>query len=611
MELKKDLKKLEKNGVTLYLNGKKRIIVDIDIESGINDAIIAIPYSYMFELDLDGNPKIFPDVKNLTIDGCIRIHKIPNSMFPNVTKFLPLHYEAQKTCTNLFYSDETSEIDMSNYLRILPNAFEGCKTTNLINTQNVSCCKKNAFANSAFSKKPFEKGVRMAGTILYDMDYEDDIYLPDVATCISEDIEPEKIKSIHFPTINERDGLYKAFHKIYLFMKAEDVYFDSINPDNYTVSNLLKLKRCKRLHLNEKVSPFKIVDDIVYNKEGSVLVACPNLKEGDITIPEGVKFVISSAFKGCKFIKSVTFPRSFICFEESGYNESPFSDCESLEKINFCSSSHMIGLFSSKSTLVHHCPNLKEVLIPDGINLVGANLLRNNRVIENLILSDDIISVGSYAFSEMTALKELYLPKSLETIGEQSLLGIKNIKCDKYVDGLILNSVYTYGFYDDKKTKINNKLELSELKDILFSHFEIEGKKIYIPHFLNGYTLADIDVLFKREAAVEDIIDYISEQLNSLPKNIVKISNILYYDMYKNENTKAYLKRTAKKTATDLIDYGYEKVLIKFIGFGLISKQSLKSLIDYAANKNMLQIKTILLNEIDKISQNSRRSFSL
>lgn len=72
----------------------------------------------------------------------------------------------------------------------------------------------------------------------------------------------------------------------------------------------------KAIHVPEDHSLYLSEDGILYNKDKTVLIICPEGKEGSIVIPDGVLSIGDSAFEGCSGMTSLAFP---ISVKETGY----------------------------------------------------------------------------------------------------------------------------------------------------------------------------------------------------------------------------------------------------------------------------------------------------
>lgn len=83
---------------------------------------------------------------------------------------------------------------------------------------------------------------------------------------------------------------------------------------------------------------YTIIDDVVYTKDMSRVVACFERKAGDIVIEDGVKEIARSAFSNCYSINSVWLPDSVEKIDEFAFN-----DCTNLCSIHFGKNVKQIG----------------------------------------------------------------------------------------------------------------------------------------------------------------------------------------------------------------------------------------------------------------------------
>jgi len=65
---------------------------------------------------------------------------------------------------------------------------------------------------------------------------------------------------------------------------------------------------------------------------------------------------------------------------------------------------------------------VKEIIVEDGIEVLGTSIFRDCVGVEKVTLSDDIYSIGQYAFSGCTCIDELTFPSGIRTLG-RSVLG--------------------------------------------------------------------------------------------------------------------------------------------------------------------------------------------
>ena len=100
---------------------------------------------------------------------------------------------------------------------------------------------------------------------------------------------------------------------------------------------------------------FTAIDGVLYNKEVTTLIHCPQAKES-VTIPEGVTAIAPNGFAYCKKLKQVVLPKSL-----KTIGERAFYSCQALEKVIIPEGVVNLDLALSFG----ECHRLKEVTIPN------------------------------------------------------------------------------------------------------------------------------------------------------------------------------------------------------------------------------------------------------
>ncbi len=159
-------------------------------------------------------------------------------------------------------------------------------------------------------------------------------------------------------------------------------------------------------------------DGILYDKNGSTLVCCPDGKAGMITIPSNVSKIGEEAFFGCANITSVVFPENL---EEISYQA--FSGCAGLQEPNLPANVVSIdrGAFAA-------CESLTEISVNENNNAYASkDGILYNKDITALIccpagiaatvqLPDSVRSIGDFAFQGCSQLKKVAIPKGVSDI---------------------------------------------------------------------------------------------------------------------------------------------------------------------------------------------------
>lgn len=87
-----------------------------------------------------------------------------------------------------------------------------------------------------------------------------------------------------------------------------------------------------------------------------------------------------------------------------------------------------------------------EVVIPDGVKIIGERAFENCRNIESVIIPDGVTEIGKFAFYLCSALLDISIPKSVEKIGDEAFYSTlwlwKNLKENSLliINGLLIKS---------------------------------------------------------------------------------------------------------------------------------------------------------------------------
>ncbi len=68
--------------------------------------------------------------------------------------------------------------------------------------------------------------------------------------------------------------------------------------------------KLREIHVAEENPAYSVIDNVLFNKDGSTLVLCPMKKSGSYIIPDGVIFVGNSAFMNCHELLDLSIPAS-------------------------------------------------------------------------------------------------------------------------------------------------------------------------------------------------------------------------------------------------------------------------------------------------------------
>ena len=158
---------------------------------------------------------------------------------------------------------------------------------------------------------------------------------------------------------------------------------------------------------------------------GFAFYSCPLT---DIVLPNGVTKLYESAFSNCKKIKEISIPSSV---EYIGSN--CFNQCDALTRINIEDLKSWCSITFEKNA--------------NPLN-VTPNIYINESLIEELIIPDDVYSIGNYAFQNGKNIKSVKLHADLKKIGNWAFEGCDSITSVSYNNSV---EIWNTKFGIDKK----------------------------------------------------------------------------------------------------------------------------------------------------------------
>lgn len=134
---------------------------------------------------------------------------------------------------------------------------------------------------------------------------------------------------------------------------------------------------------------YSAVGGILFDKDKTILLRCPEGKTGEYTIPTTVKTIYYYAFYDCSNITSVSLPNGLTSIEQYA-----FYNCSSLTNINIPTSltELSLGAFSGCSSLN------SEINIPTGIKTIPSEAFNGCSALPSVIISEGVENIGSNAF---------------------------------------------------------------------------------------------------------------------------------------------------------------------------------------------------------------------
>ena len=227
----------------------------------------------------------------------------------------------------------------------------------------------------------------------------------------------------------------------------------------------------------ECLSPnFIYEDDVLFNKDKSIIISFRNQSVESYVIPSSVTSIGNSAFSCCSSLSKVVIPTSVTSIGHNVFQgcsslseivipssvtsigNSAFSGCSSLSKIVIPTSVTSIGdwTFSGCSSLseivipssvtcigddaFHGCRSLSKIVIPSSVTSIGSDAFWECRSLSDIVIPSSVTSIGSGAFWECRSLSEIVIPSSVTSIGDCAFHGCRSLS-----DVVIPSSVTSIG----------------------------------------------------------------------------------------------------------------------------------------------------------------------
>lgn len=169
----------------------------------------------------------------------------------------------------------------------------------------------------------------------------------------------------------------------------------------------------------------------------------------DVVFNSKVKIILSSAFLGCRNLKSVKFSEGIV---EIG--ENAFSNCSSLTEIKLPQTLKFLGEYVFKDCInlteitlpdsieylpkgaFRNCTSLKSVVLPKKLKVIGEECFEGCINLEKVVFPDEVLKVEKKAFKRCSHLQTITFPESIKYIGDFAFDSCNNLDYVKF-DGTL------------------------------------------------------------------------------------------------------------------------------------------------------------------------------
>ena len=178
---------------------------------------------------------------------------------------------------------------------------------------------------------------------------------------------------------------------------------------------------------------------VLLDKDKSVVIRCPEGKDGAYTVPSSVTSIAYDAFSSCASLTSVTLPD---------------------------------GLTDIGNRAFFGCTALTSVNIPNTVITIGENAFNNCQALSSEItIPSGVMKIGQYAFNECTSLKKVNLNEGLTEIGTYAFYMCTSLKSISFPNSL--SSIDAYAFAKTGLTSVNIPSQVTTIKAATFSECKL------------------------------------------------------------------------------------------------------------------------------------------
>jgi hypothetical protein len=204
--------------------------------------------------------------------------------------------------------------------------------------------------------------------------------------------------------------------------------------------------------VDEANTEYSSVDGVLFNKNKTSLLYCPQGRTGSYTIPSGVTSIADYAFEDCSALTTTIPPGVTSIGSGAFYNCSALTGALTIP----------LGVTSIGSNTFYNCTGLTGVTIPDSVTSIGRGAFYNCTGLTSVTIPESVTSIGAYifgssggsggiigyhweygAFDKCSALSSLTIPAGLTARFADKFTGYSNLAVVLTGTGSIPNSAFT------------------------------------------------------------------------------------------------------------------------------------------------------------------------
>ena len=362
----------------------------------------------------------------------------------------------------------------------------------------------------------------------------------------------------------------------------------------------IRFSALKKITVAKTNQYYKDINGVLYTKDGEALIYCPICntggEDGEMHIPDGVKYISSKAFAHNTGIKKLYLPDSLKLIFESA-----FSDMDELQFVDFGKGIRHIGSENSPGVF-RFCHKLNEVIIPEQVKSIGPNAFYNCSSLQQVKLPEGLEYISKYAFYG-TGIKTIHLPVTLYEIGESAISSADNVYIDRSINnpsGLIQSVMFNSENYS-----CGQKEAVVTIHDKGHNTYYFPKVWAFQSYIDAVRKFCDSGMMYRvNPDFVIEYLDFSTVQydiLNRLYRDNPKNNRVLNeLTSFSDSVIDRYLNRGVFRLSDPEKDKQTEKMICEMISLGVVSFDMLHHLYKYALKDDNTEMIAYVLSSANK-----------
>lgn len=562
----------------------------------------------------------FPSVRFLFIPASITEIDIPNSLFPNLERI-----EVQEgnieyaTDGRMLFCGEGRELQYSLAIgnmeravipkmvrKIKKGAFEGTLCREIIFENPEVSVEAGAFCNSKWLEQ--QRDFCVIGNMFYRLMQQVDVLkVPENIRRFHEDAFMSYVPSYMITPVIPRRNNFSNTRSYYSMERTLKELTVTRAKATINFRNLGELLNLENIFIDTEHEKYISVDGVIFSKDKKCLMFYPRGKEDRIyKIPEGTVKIAREAFSGQRYLQEVWMPDTITTIGMSA-----FYDCAALQKVLFSENIREIPDSSAyqKGGVFQECKNLCEVKLPAKLQYLGSFAFYNSGL-EKVVIGEELRQIGEYAFSECKKLNHICLPQALERLGKGALRCIESIEAYVGTAKGLVSAVNTVP--PDTAEKSAN-VNWGRCTVYVKQKDGEETELFLIPGSLKRNSAYHLDMAWNNDTIDYEEYDTCFEHITSAEERLAFAELGILRLSEAEEDTPyiSYMKHSALKIATHLLEERKEKEFLAFLERGYLSESAFGKLLKLANANGLTTCSAYLLEHRGKKGTKRTRRITL